>query len=166
MRYMDVAFSTLSECFHPVYSDMQTLITDRSKPFWIEGGGGTSNNKMQRAFKNDLCPFYLLSTNVRLWLAKILTSYFKRGKKTRRQSKTQHTQDNIVHTGLVYTWWMRSRKTYSAAYHKKTHNFDLPIYFTVFSRKKKSERHNHNKTHITENFLSLFACNQYVLNKL
>ena len=165
MRYMDVAFSTLSECFHPVYSDMQTLITDRSKPFWIEGGGGTSKNKMQRAFKNDLCPFYLLSTNVRLWLAKILTSYFKRGKKTRRQSKTQHTQDNIVHTGLVYTWWMRSRKTYSAAYHKK-HTTLTCQYISLFSQERKNQKDITTTKHITENFLSLFACNQYVLNKL
>ena len=61
---------------------------------------------------------------------------------------------------------MRSRKTYSAAYHKKTHDFDLPIYYTVFSRKKKPERHYHNKTHPTELVHALCACNQYVLKQI
>ena len=59
---------------------------------------------------------------------------------------------------------MRPRETYSAEYHT-THDFDLPINYTVFSRKKKSEDI-HNKTHTTDIFSCPFACNQYVLNKI
>ena len=60
---------------------------------------------------------------------------------------------------------MRPRETYSAQYHT-THDFDLPINYTVFSRKKKSEDI-HNKTHTQQIFFHApFACNQYVLNKI
>jgi hypothetical protein len=59
---------------------------------------------------------------------------------------------------------MRPRETYSAEYHT-THDFDLPINHTVFSRKKNQ------KTFTTKHtqqifFHAPFACNQYVLNKI
>ena len=85
--------------------------------------------------------------NGRLWLAKILT-ISEGGKKTRRQKNTTHTTSNCSH--LVYMWWMRPRETYSTEYHT-THDFDLPINYTVFSRKKKSEDI-HNKTHTQQIF--------------
>ena len=88
---------------------------------------------------------------------------FQKGKKkTRRQKNTTHTATNCSH--LVYMWWMRPRETYSAEYHT-THDFDLPINYTVFSRKKKSEDI-HNKTHTTDFFSCPFCMQSIRSNKI
>ena len=63
---------------------------------------------------------------------------------------------------------MRSRKTYSAAHHKKKNDFDLSIYYTVYQERKNQKditttKHTHNTT---EFFHGLFACNQYVLKQI
>ena len=83
----------------------------------------------------------------------ILTSLyiapFSEGGKKIRDTLKKQSAYKLICSRLFYLLLVRSKKMKSAALYEQMHDFDLPVYSTIFRRKKKKSgiQYRH-KTHI------------------